>query len=212
MKLRPVAGGYDPVPLDHARRYTQTEWEHFNPVMVDTLEEKLGGFAGKRILDLGGGPAQFSIEFAKRGGVVTWHDVSRNYLSIVQELARTHGVVLNYSLGYLEEASRLVSEPFDLVFNRICWIYCTNDFRFARLIHDLIRPGGWGYINSDHALAVMGPLYRFRLAVNARTGIKLGHVVPPAGRLEQVFRGFGDLDVEARVVPPKEHIFLKKQG
>ena len=140
MRLRPVGGGYDPVPLVHARSYTRTEWAAFNPAMVDVLEARIGGFEGKRILDLGAGPGQFAIEFAKRGGKVTWHDISRNYLAIVKDLAATLGVELEYSLGYLEEASRLLDHPFDLVFNRICWIYCANDYAFARLIHGLIRP------------------------------------------------------------------------
>lgn len=210
MKLRPVGGGYDPVPADHARYYTQTEWRTFNPTMVNILEARIGGFEGKRILDLGAGPGQFAIEFAKRGGKVTWHDISRNYLAIVKDLASAHGVDLDYSLGYLEEASRLMDHPFDLVFNRICWIYCANDFEFAKLIHDLIRPGGWGYVNSDYWLEKMDPLTKFRLAVNAHTGIKLGHIIPPQGRLEKYFRGFG-LEVEVDdTQPPKEHLFLHK--
>jgi len=211
-KLRPIAGGFDPVALGHAQWYTKTEWDIFNPVMVDVLEEKLGGFAGKRILDLGGGPGQFAIEFAKRGGEVTWHDVSRNYQSIVQDLARAHGVEIRFSLGYLEEAIRLRDEPFDLVFNRICWIFCAKDSEFARIIHELIRPGGWGYINSDYWVPAMGAFDQFRSAVNAYMGLKLGHVVPPAGRLERLFRSFGDLEVDVDVRPPKEHLFLRKHG
>ena len=210
MKLRSVERGYDPVPAEHARQYTQTEWGLFNPSVVDTLETKIGGFEGKRILDLGAGPAQFSIEFARRGGKVTWHDISRNYLAIVKELAAEHGVELEYSLGYMEEAARLLDRPFDLVFNRICWMYCANDFAFARLIHGLIRPGGWGYINSDYRFKdEVGALTRFRIAVNAKTGIKLGHIIPPPGRLEKYFRGFG-LEVEVDVRPPKEQIYLHK--
>ena len=210
MRLRPVEAGYDPVPLEHARSYTQTEWEIFNPAIVNVLEARIGGFEGKRILDLGAGPGQFAIEFAKRGGKVTWHDISRNYRAIVQDLAAAQGVELAYSLGYLEEASRLLDHPFDLVFNRICWIYCANDFAFARLIHGLIRPGGWGYVNSDYWLENMDRLTRFRLAVNTHTGIKLGHIIPPRGRLEKYFRGFGlEVEVDASR-PPKEHLFLHK--
>ena len=211
MLLRPVDGGYDPVSTELAQYYTQTEWQIFNPAMVDVLEAKIGGFQGKRILDLGGGPGQFAIEFAKRGGQVTWHDISKKYFSIVQGLAKAHGVELALSLGYLEEASKFLDNPFDLVFNRICWRYCLNDFKFAKLIHDLIRPGGWGYVNSDYWLENMSATVRLRFAVNAHTGIKIGHIIPPPGRLEKYFRGFGDLDVEVTSHPPKEHLFLNKR-
>jgi SAM-dependent methyltransferase len=179
--------------------------------MVDVLEAKVGGFQGKRILDLGGGPGQFAVEFAKRGGLVTWHDISKHYSLIVEELAKANGVELALSLGYMEEASKFVGHPFDLVFNRICWMYCVNDFEFAKLIHDLIRPGGWGYVNSDYWIENMAASLRFRYAINAHTGIKIGHIIPPPGRLEKYFRGFGDLDVEVVVNPPKENLFLNKR-
>jgi SAM-dependent methyltransferase len=211
MKLRPVAGGYDPVPVTHVREYAKKSWDMFNPGVVDELEARMGGFQGKRVLDLGAGPGQYAIEFARRGAAVTWHDISRNYMELVQELARENGVRLDFSLGYLEEAERLVDRPFDLVFNRICWMYCLNDYRFARLFHDLVRPGGWGYVNSDYHVAGMGAVWRLRFEMNRWTGWKLGHIIPPRGRLEKYFRGFGDMDVEVQEAPPKEQLFLRRR-
>ncbi|MGH8511738.1 MAG: hypothetical protein ACREU8_10280 [Gammaproteobacteria bacterium] len=66
--------GWDPVPLEHAVKYGAGEWQAVNDAVLDELEQWIGGFGGKRILDLGGAPGQYSIAFAKRGGEVTWHE------------------------------------------------------------------------------------------------------------------------------------------
>jgi SAM-dependent methyltransferase len=194
MKLQPVARGFDPVSRGHAERYAEHEWSNLNTGLIDELERRVGGLQGKRVLDLGAGPGQYAVEFARRGARVTWHDISRNYLAVARSRAESHGTDLDFSLGYLEEADRYLEEPFDFVFNRICWYYCANDSRFARLVRGLIRPGGWGYIDNyiHHAPGGLSARYWF----NARTGIKIGHPVPPPGRLERLFAALGDLEVE----------------
>jgi SAM-dependent methyltransferase len=209
-KRRPVAGGFDPIDRDYALKYAQGEWSSFSPALIDLIEDKIGGLSGKRVLDLGAGPGQYAVEFAKRGAQVTWHDISRNYESIAQAQAAAHGLEMAFSLGYLEEADRLLGAPFDLVFNRICWFYCMNDKKFARLVHNLIRPGGWGFIenfmNPPHGVR------RMRYWLNAWTGIKVGYPPPPPGRLKRLFEHFPDLAVEMSVVSShNERYFLAKR-
>ena len=194
MKLRPVAGGYDPVGAEGAERYAEAEWANFNAGLVDDLELRLGGLKGKRVLDLGAGPGQYAVEFARRGAQVTWHDPSRNYLGVARDKAAALGVGLEFQLGYLEEAARYLDRPFDFVFNRICWYYCADDAEFAALIHGLIRPGGSAYI--DNFINRTPGRFKPRYWLNAVAGLKIGHPVPPPGRLEQLFRRFGDLGLE----------------
>lgn len=159
---------------------------------IDSLEERFGPLRGKRVLDLGGGPGHYSIAFAARGAEVTWHDVSRRYLEMTRLKAAQHGVVINLSLGYLEDARRFAGVGFDLVFCRICWRYCRNDRDFARLFYSLLAPNGVGYIDTNIGIdssASRRQCLQYRL--NAAFGWKVGHPNPPPGRLRLLFGEMG---------------------
>lgn len=183
--------GWDPVPSEHAESYATAEWEHLNHELVDELERAVGGFQGKRVLDLGGGPGQYAVAFAKRGARVTWHDISRTYMGIVGRLASREGVEVELSLGYLEDASRLAAQPFDFVFNRICWCYCMNDRRFAQLVYSLVKPGGACYINSMTPIdAELQGNRRICYSVNKYLGLKIGHPNPPHGRIARLLHQY----------------------
>lgn len=189
--LHRPARGWDPVPPEHARRYADLAWKDLNPALVDDVERRLGGLRDKRVLDLGGGPGQYSITFARRGARVTWHDVSRAYLDIARQRAAQAGVQVEFSLGYLEDARRLARAPFDLVFCRICWNYCRNDRAFARLVYRLTRPGGAAYIDTNtETFARPRGSRRLAYALNGLIGWKIGHPYPPRGRLARLFRKF----------------------
>jgi len=204
--------GWDPIPSAHVRLYGDEEWQKFSPELVDELEGRLGGLAGRRVLDLGGGPGHYSVALARRGAEVTWHDVSRGYRDFARSRARQAGVDIDFSLGYLEDARMFVRRPFDLVFCRICWRYCRNDRSFARLVYSLVAPGGAGYIDSGvdqgrHPTRWM----RWQAALNARLGWKIGHPDPPGGRLPRLFRRLplAVLEVDSSI-PGKERIWFVK--
>lgn len=178
--------GWDPVPAGYAAEYSRSEWdEGANEALLDELDRWAGGIAGKRVLDLGGGPGQYSVAFAKRKAIVTWHDVSRNYLEIAKRRAADEGVDVTFSIGYMEEAKG----TFDVVFNRICWYYCIDDRSFAKTVFDLVEPGGVGYIdtaNSSEASTDPTTTLRLRTALNDRLGFKIGHPLPPHGRIARL--------------------------
>lgn len=183
-RLHRPGTGWDPVPLDHACTYAEGAWRELDEQPLDRIESWLGGFAGKEVLDLGGGPGQFSCAMARRGAQVTWHDVSQNYLNIVKQ--KGAGLPIRYSLGYLEEAQALGDARFDLVFNRICWYYSRSDRGFARLIWKLLRPGGVGYVDASNSTFRVGALSmsaRIRTGLNSVCYWKIGHPHPPHGRI-----------------------------
>ncbi len=184
--------GWDPVPPEHAVKYGAAEWQVVNDDVLDELEKWTGGFQGKRILDLGGGPGQYSIAFAKRGGDVTWHDVSQIYRSMAQEKANTFAVAdkIHFSLGYLDEAPKLLPDPCDLVFNRGCWNYGFSDRSFAEVVYRMVRHGGYGYVDTNHSGSKRDELSTsslFRTWLNDALAIKIGHPFPPHGRLARLF-------------------------
>lgn len=190
--------GWDPVSAEHSRLYSEQQWAYMESTnaCLDRLEKHIGPLRGKSVLDLGGGPGQFSVALAARGAHVTWHDVSRNYLEQTNKKAADCGVTVALSLGYLEDAKRFGPGKFDLVFNRGCWRYSRSDRNFARLLFYLIAPGGAGYID-----AVIGPDHsdswwrRLQYRLNARLSWKIGHPNPPPQRLQQLFS-----DTESTIV------------
>ena len=179
--------GWDPIPLEHATQYAQDEWHKLDESPLTEIESWLGGFAGKEVLDLGGGPGQFAVAMARRGARVTWHDVSTNYRRIVEQ--RNPGLAVSYSVGYLEDAIALGEGRFDLVFNRICWNYSRSDAAFAEIIWRLVRPGGIGYVdttNSTFGYDALPLSARLRTRLSTGTGLKVGHPLPPRGRIARL--------------------------
>lgn len=182
--------GWDPVPADYARRYAEAEWQKVDEGLLDALAYRVGGFEGKQVLDLGGGPGQYSVAFAKRGASVTWLDVSRNYLQVAQEKAKEAGVEVTFVLGYMDEAPQILRKQFDFVFNRICFYYGWNDASFAKVVYALMRPRGCAYIetnNSSFGWDRLSLTARFRIWLNAALGIKIGHPHPSRGRIPALF-------------------------
>jgi SAM-dependent methyltransferase len=184
--------GWDPIPRAYAQGYATREWQNLDQDLIHRIGEWIGGFDGRRILDLGSGPGQYAVAFAQRGAQVTCHDVSATYLAFAQHKAQAMGVAdrISCSLGYLDEAPQLLRTSFDLVFNRVCWYYGFGDRSFARVVFSLIRPGGHGYIDTPHMAfnhAQHGMSSRARMWINHRLAVKIGHPFPPHGRLARLF-------------------------
>jgi SAM-dependent methyltransferase len=184
--------GWDPIAADYADSYANMEWQNLDLSLVERIGHWVGGFDGLRVLDLGSGPGQYALAFAQRGAEVTCHDVSANYLRYARTKAEELGVAarVRFSLGYLDEAPSLLGTTYDLVFNRVCWYYGFGDRSFSRVFHSLVRPGGYGYIDTPHMAFHRdqhGLSTRFRMWLNARFAIKIGHPFPPHGRLAALF-------------------------
>jgi 2-polyprenyl-3-methyl-5-hydroxy-6-metoxy-1,4-benzoquinol methylase len=186
-KLHRPERGWDPISSQHAVEYARDEWRKLDERFLQEIERWLGGFAGKEVLDLGGGPGQYSVAMARRGARVTWHDVSDRYRRIVEQ--RSLGLQVTCSLGYLEEAIGLGEGRFDLVFNRICWQYSRSDRGFAEILWRLVRPGGIGYVDTTNAafhFDLLPPSSRLRTRLSTLTGFKVGHPQPPRGRVARL--------------------------
>ncbi len=208
--------GWDPVDPAYALSYADREWRNLTPQLVDRLEGWLGeSLSGKRILDLGGGPGQYSVAFAQRGAMVTWHDVSGSYLRIARQHAEVAGVQMEFSLGYLEDAKRFVDSPFDVVFNRICWYYGMDDRDFASLIYALVKPGGAAYVDANTS-EFERPAGKRRLQyfLNDHFFCKVGHPHPPHGRTADLFNRYAVdyMIVDYTCVGNDRLFFVKSKG
>lgn len=184
--------GWDPVPSEYSGQYAETVLEHADYNILNELEQWLEGFEGKRVLDLGGGPGHYSVAMAKRGAQVIWHDISKNYMGIALAHAEREGVNIEFSLGYLEDASRFVRIPFDMVFCNLCWYYCMNERGFAKIFYSLLKAGAVGYINS-HTSAFETKIRGFRriqYIMNDYLGWKIGHPYSSHGRIAALLRRY----------------------
>ncbi len=190
-RMHSPENGWDPVSEDHAANYAREEWSAgVRPELLKTLDEWVGGLTGKTVLDLGGGPGQYSVAFAQMGAKVTWHDVSNRYRAIAEAKAKEAGVDLRLSVGYMDEAPTLLREDFVLVFNRICWNYGRQDASFARVVYGLVKAGGVGYVDTTHAgyrYDTLSASAKLRIRLNNTIWWKIGHPFPPHGRLAGLF-------------------------
>jgi 2-polyprenyl-3-methyl-5-hydroxy-6-metoxy-1,4-benzoquinol methylase len=186
--------GYDPVPASHVESYGAGRWNApIDDRMLDHIEHWVGGLAGKTVLDLGGGPGQYSIAFAKRGATVTWYDVSKRYLDYVGRKAQEHNVLVDCALGYLDEAPRNLGKTFDLVFNRGCWNYGMTDGSIARAIYALAKPGGSMFVETQttqYRREFTSTPSRVKGWLNDNMNVKIGHPFPATGRVGAILSRF----------------------
>ena len=202
--------GWDPVPLSHAQSYSEYEWSHVDEALVSAVEQWAGGVSGKRVLDLGAGPGHYSAAFARRGALVTWHDISQNYLRIARERSAALGLDINFSLGYLEAASRFASEPFDLVFSRGCWNYAINEPRLARLFFALVKKGGHGFIYTPiYTWTERTPARKLQRFLYNSKIIRIGHPFPPRGGVRELMSRF-PVTIKDRSNDATDQVFFTK--
>ncbi|MFP5297705.1 MAG: SAM-dependent methyltransferase [Actinomycetota bacterium] len=99
---------------------------------VSFLLEVLDLPPGARLLDVGCGPGRHAVEFAKAGLAVTGVDVSRRFLEVAAQAARTAGV----SAAFFDVDARQM--PFDDEFDAVV----------------SICQGGFGLMGKDDALVL----------------------------------------------------------
>lgn len=207
--------GWDPIPAKYAEQYTQWTYDNVDLAMISELEFYVNGLENKKVLDLGGGPGLYAITFAKKGANVTWLDISRNYMNIVQQAASKENVVLNYVIDYMDFAEG----NFDVLFNRVCWAYCFNDTSFMKKVYDLVKPNGYGYlILHDEGLIgkyndygfVKKTILTFLYHLNDKTGIKVGHPVTSLKRIRKIFSKYTykEISIEKR---GRDLVYIKFQ-
>lgn len=181
--------GWDPIPAEYAEQYAR-EVARVDPDTLTRVETALGEFGGRRVADVGSGPGQYGIAFAERGALVTCVDVSRRYLEIARNGFDRAGLSGEFVLAYMEDIGKIAPETFDFVFNNVCWYYCAQDYEFARSLLCATKAGGLLFIRVANAESHKNPqiIRRLQYWLYRKIGWKIGHLLPPRGRVEQAFR------------------------
>jgi 2-polyprenyl-6-hydroxyphenyl methylase/3-demethylubiquinone-9 3-methyltransferase len=122
-----------------------------NRARVAYFKEKLGGFAGKRILDVGCGGGILSESLAGEGAVVVAVDPSPASIKVAREHSLSRGLQIDYRVGFAEEMD--FREEFDIVFAVDVLEHvqdlATSIFASARAL----KPGGaFGFLTHNQTL------------------------------------------------------------
>jgi 2-polyprenyl-3-methyl-5-hydroxy-6-metoxy-1,4-benzoquinol methylase len=194
-KLHDPHRGWDPITQQYAESYGHGATADHS--LVERLVRVVGGLAGKTVADLGSGPGHYSMEFARRGAVVTCVDVSRTYLAIAEKKMRAAGLTPSCALGYMDSINEITAGNFDAIFSNVSWNYCMNDWTFARVLLRAVRPGGSILIRetTDTYFPKAGLYSHATYWLNGALGWKVGHPHPPHGRIAAAFARAGGCEI-----------------
>ena len=120
---------------------------------------------GSAILDIGGGPGQYSIHFAKQGHSVTLLDLSGENVRFAKKKARQYGVKITAVQGDAMDLSRFPDNAFDTVFLMGPLYHLMNEESRLRSVREaarVLRPGGTLF--SSFILMYGGVIYGLREA------------------------------------------------
>jgi 2-polyprenyl-6-hydroxyphenyl methylase/3-demethylubiquinone-9 3-methyltransferase len=140
-----------------------------NPLRLLHIENKAGGFAGKRILDVGCGGGILAESIAAHGANVTGIDLSAKPLKVAQLHLLESGLRVNYRLVSAEDLAREQPGSFDVVTCMEMLEHVPDPASVVRACASLVRPEGWVFFSTlnrspkSYLLAVIGAEYVLNL-------------------------------------------------
>jgi glycosyltransferase involved in cell wall biosynthesis/ubiquinone/menaquinone biosynthesis C-methylase UbiE len=102
-------------------------------------------FAGKDVLEIGGGMGTDLAQFARHGARVTDLDLSAGHLALAQENFRLRGLSGRFIHHDAEELP-FPDESFDLVYSNGVIHHTPNTHRVVREMYRVLRPGGRAFV------------------------------------------------------------------
>jgi ubiquinone/menaquinone biosynthesis C-methylase UbiE len=100
---------------------------------------------GDMILDIGGGPGQYSIHYARKGHDVTLLDLSGENVCFAKKKARQYGVKITAVEGNALDLSRFPDNTFDIVFLMGPLYHLMNGENRLQALREaarVLKPGG----------------------------------------------------------------------
>ena len=118
---------------------------------------------GDTILDIGGGPGQYSVYYAKQGHAMTLLDLSDGNVRFAKKKARQYGVKITALQGNALDLSRFEDASFDAVFLMGPLYHLMEEESRLQAIREakqVLKPGG--YLFSSFILMFGGVIYGLR--------------------------------------------------
>jgi 2-polyprenyl-6-hydroxyphenyl methylase/3-demethylubiquinone-9 3-methyltransferase len=139
--------------------------QRMNPLRLDWIERVCGGFAGKRVLDVGCGGGILSEGMATRGASVTGIDLAEKALGVARLHGLESGVAVDYRLVSAEALAQESPAAFDVVTCMEMLEHVPAPASVIGACGRLVRPGGVVAISTinrnpkSYALAILGAEY-----------------------------------------------------
>ena len=118
---------------------------------------------GDAVLDIGGGPGQYSVHYAKQGHPVTLLDLSPENVRFAKQKARQYGVRITALQGNALDLSRFPDASFDVVFLMGPLYHLMEGESRKQALQEaarVLKPGG--YLFSSFILMFGGVIYGLR--------------------------------------------------
>lgn len=116
----------------------------------------LGDLAGRDLLHAQCHLGTETVELARRGARVTGLDISPASIQVAKQVAANAGVTADFVAADVHDAVDVLGrQRFDVVYTgkgALC--YVPDLERWARIVHDLLRPGGRVYVVEFHPLLI----------------------------------------------------------
>lgn len=132
---------------DLAARWWDPEGEcrplhELNPLRLGWIEHRVGGLAGKRVLDVGCGGGILAEAMARRGAEVVGIDLAEMALEAACEHAREAGIEVDYRHVGTEELAGSDPDTFDVVTCMELLEHVPDPAAIVEACARLVRPGG----------------------------------------------------------------------
>jgi 2-polyprenyl-6-hydroxyphenyl methylase/3-demethylubiquinone-9 3-methyltransferase len=126
-----------------------------NAVRIEYFRAVLGGFGGRRVLDIGCGGGLLAEALAREGALVTGIDPSEKTIAVAREHAARSKLLIDYRVAKAETVDHTVfPTPFDLVFAVDVLEHVEDLDRSLGAIGGLLAPGGaLGFLTHNRTLA-----------------------------------------------------------
>lgn len=173
-----TAGNTDPVEIAKfealAARWwdTQSEFKplhEINPLRLDYIEQRCGGFVGKTVVDIGCGGGILAESMAVKGATVTGIDMGEAPLKVAKLHGLESGVHVEYQQITAEQMAEQHPQKFDVVTCMEMLEHVPDPASVIDACAQLVKPGGtvfFSTINRNpkaYLLAIIGAEYLLRL-------------------------------------------------
>lgn len=140
-----------------------------NPLRLGHIEQKVGGIAGKRVLDVGCGGGILAESMAAKGAQVTGIDLSEKPLGVAKLHLLESGQHVDYRLQSAEDLAAEQPGTFDVVTCMEMLEHVPDPASTIRACSTLAKPGGWVWFSTlnrnpkSYLFAIIGAEYVLRL-------------------------------------------------
>lgn len=140
-----------------------------NPLRLDAIAHRIGGFEGRRILDIGCGGGLLSEGMAERGASVTGIDLAEASLGVARQHAEDNDVAVAYRAISAEDLAEESAGTFDAVTCLEMLEHVPDPASVVAACARLARPGGDVFFSTlnrtakSWLFAIVGAEYVLRL-------------------------------------------------